>query len=166
MLQPFVKLQQPFIDKLVELKKYYLVAQSYARNDDHFSDTKKQGILLSDYDDEGLAKIHLNAVSHDKYACILDLRKAAHYKKLQAMMLGDQYELFWCIVKSAAALKKKLDAGYKGKIRNWIEKNTHWDIKASESVLTQFEVRFGELFLILKWRTQKASLKFEEIERT
>ena len=165
MLQPFLKLQQPFIDKMMALKKVYLVAQSYNRHHDQFSDHNKPGILLSDYDDAGLATIHLNAVSHDRYAAMLDLRKPAHYDKLQAMMTGENYELFWCIVKSAGELKLRLDAGYKGKIRTWVEKNTTWNIKASDRVLTQFEVRFGELFLILKWRTQKASLNFEEIER-
>ena len=73
MMQPFIKLQQPFLDKLVALQKNYLVTQSYNRHHDHFSEHNKQGILLSDYDDAGLAAIHLNAVSHDKYAAILDL---------------------------------------------------------------------------------------------
>ncbi len=164
MLQPFLKLEQLFIDKLVVLKKFYLVSQSYNRHQDHFNEHNKPGILLSDYDDAGLAKIHQNAVNHDAYAAILDLRKPAHYQKLQTMMKEEQYELYWCMVKSAAALKKQLDAGYKAKIRIWVERNTTWNIKASDQVLTQFEVRFGELFLILKWRTQKASLKFEEIE--
>lgn len=165
MLQPFIKLQQAFIDKLMSLQKVYLVTQSYNRHHDHFSDQHKKGILLSDYDDAGLANIHLNAVSHDKYAALLDLRKPAHYQKIQDMMKGEDYELYWCIVKSAAELKLRLDAGYKGKIRTWVEKNTSWNIKGSDRVLTQFEVRFGELFLILKWRSQKASLNFEEIER-
>jgi hypothetical protein len=165
MLQPFIKLEQLFINKMLSLHKVYLVTQSYNRHHDHFSDDNRQGILVSDYDDAGLATIHYNAVSHDRYAAILDLRKPAHYKKLQEMMKGEEYALYWCIVKSAAELMKRLDAGYKGKIRSWVEKNTSWNIKASDRVLTQFEVRFGELFLILKWRTQKASLNFEEIER-
>lgn len=165
MLQPFVKLEQLFIDKLVALKKHYLVTQSYARSQDHFEEKKKTGILISDYDDPGLAKIHLNAVAHDAYAALLDIRKPQHYNKLQEMLQGDKYELYWCIVRSAADLKKRLDAGYKGKIRTWVERKTHWNIAASDAVATQFEVRFGELFLILKWRSQRASLKFEEIER-
>jgi hypothetical protein len=165
MLQPFVPLQQAFIDKLLELKKHYIVTQSYQRNFDHFNDHPKQGILISDYDDPGLAKIHLNAVSHDKFAALIDLRRKEHYNKLGEMMRGETYDLYWCIVKSADDLKRRLDAGYKAKIRTWIEKNTLWNIAASDKVSTQFEVRFGELFLILKWRTQRASLKFEEIER-
>ncbi len=164
MLQPFMQMQQAFIDKMVSLQKVYLVTQTYNRHFDHFNEQHKQGILISDYDDAGLAKIHFNAVSHDKYAAMLDLRKPAHYQKIQAMMKGDQYILYWCIVKSAAELKLRLDAAYKGKIRTWVEQNTSWNIKASDRVLTQFEVRFGELFLILKWRTQKASLNFEAIE--
>lgn len=164
MLQPFLKMQPAFIDKMVALQKVYLVTQSYNRHFDHFNEQHRPGILMSDYDDAGLAKIHLNAISHDPYAAILDLRKPAHYQKVLSMMNGDQYELYWCIVKSAAELKMRLDAGYKGKIRSWVEQNTSWNIKASDRVLTQFEVRFGELFLILKWRTQKASLNFEAIE--
>lgn len=164
MLQPFLKMEQVYLDRLVELKKRYIVTQSYNRHFDHFTEEHLPGLLLSDYEDAGLAKIHLNAVSHDKLSALLDLSKTSHYRKVQELMWGEKYEVYWCIVKSAAALKKRLDAGYKAKIRKWIEKNTTWNIKASDSVSTQFEVRFGELFLILKWRTQKASLKFDDIE--
>ena len=165
MLQPFVKLEQAFIYKMVELKKFYLVSQSYTRHLDHSAEIKKQGILLSDYDDPGLAKIHLNAVSHDKYSALLDLRKPAHLAKLQEMMSGDMYELYWCVVYDSNQLKRRLDTSYKGRIRSWIEKNTSWRIAGSDGVQTQFEVRFGELFLIIKWKKLKASLKFEEVER-
>ncbi len=63
------------------MKKFYLVSQTYTRGFDHFTEEHKADILVTDYDDPGLAKIHFNAVPHDKYAAIIDLRMKNIRKK-------------------------------------------------------------------------------------
>lgn len=165
MLQPFVKFEKLYLNKLISLKKNYLVSQSYNRGYNHLEEIHKTDILLTDYDDLGQANMHLNAITKDKYAAIIDLTKPKHLQRIQDMMDVSDYQLYWAVIKSADELKKKLDASFKLKLRKYIDSKTTWRIPPEETVNSQFEVTFGELFLILKWRSQKVRLKFEEIER-
>ena len=165
MLQPFVMFREVCLDRLILLKKIYLVSQTYERGNDHFEEVQKRSILLSDYDNLGQANMHLNAIKNDRYAAIIDLSKSAHLEKLSTMMNGEQYKIYWAVIKSKEDIQKRLDTAYKTRLRKYIDAKTTWNISSGEKLTSQFEVTFGEIFLILKWRSQKVRLKFEEIER-
>src|ERR1700761_8289999 len=108
MLQPFEIFTPLYIKRLRELKKRYLVSQYYKRGLDHFSNGKAP-LLLSDYDDLGLAKVHLNAVRNDKFAAILDLENEKHLAKLNEMLTeASSYRLYWAVVKSAKDLQLRV----------------------------------------------------------
>src|SRR4051794_38485992 len=62
MFQPFVEFKPQYIGKLKQLKKTFLVTQTYNRAYDHFATEHKINILVTDYDDIGLAKGHLAAL--------------------------------------------------------------------------------------------------------
>ncbi|KAA9037125.1 hypothetical protein FW778_16985 [Ginsengibacter hankyongi] len=164
MLQPFVPFEKIHLKQLIDLGCIYIVTQTYHRVD-HFKERKEVQLLLTDYKDLGPATMHYNAVRSDKYAAIINLKNRKHLAKIEEMMTGNKYDLFWGILKSSADLKKRLEASYKPKIRQFLMTKTSWRIATDEEVKTQFEVTFGELFLILKWRTQKLRIKFEEIEK-
>lgn len=167
MLQPFVLFEKKYLAKLVKLKKIYLVTQSYNRAYDHFANETRIDILVTDYDDKGLAEMHLNAVKKDKYASIIKLNQEGHQNKLSEMLTGTRYRLFWSVVQSAADTKKSLEAAYKDKVRRYIEQNTTWRIAGDDLVKVDgLEVIFGELFVTLRWRNQKRRIKFEEVEKT
>ncbi|MBC7509747.1 MAG: hypothetical protein H7320_13515 [Ferruginibacter sp.] len=166
MMQPFVLFEKKYLDKLIQLNKMYLVTQSYSRAYDHFANHTAVDLLITDYDDPGLAGMHLNAVKKDKYASIIRLDSDAHKTKLLEMMAGNQYRLFWSVVLVNADTKKRLEA-YKDKIRKYIDTSTNWQVKGNDAVNFEgIEVTFGELFVTLKWRTQKRRVKFEEIEKS
>jgi hypothetical protein len=166
MMQPFVLFEKRYLEKLIQLKKIYLVTQSYYRAYDHFANETAIDILLTDYDKPGEAELHLNAVKKDKYASVIRLDNLSHKTKLLQMMEGNQYRLFWSVVLSNAETKKRLDA-YHDKIRKYIKTSTNWEIKGNDAVNFEgIEVTFGELFVTLKWRTQKRRIKFEEIEKS
>ena len=164
MLQPFIKFEKRCLDKLISLEKIYIVTQLYKRGYNHPDDVHRTAILLTDYDNPGLAALHLNAIKDDKFAAIIHLKKPKHVDKIKEMMAGTNYRLYWAVITSIADLQKKLDATYKGKLRKYIDEKTNWKIAADEGVKSQFEVIFGELFLVLKWRSHKVRLKFDEIE--
>lgn len=167
MLQPFEIFKFQYIPKLVSLKKNLLVSQSYKNGYDHFADVHKTDILLTDYEDIGLAKIHLAAIKTDKYASAIDLTKEKHLQKLIEMLAADSdYAIYWAIVKSTDDLKKRVDMKYKDHIRSWIMKNTTWRIGADETIRPQLQVIFGELFVTLKRGSQEVRIKFEEIEKS
>jgi hypothetical protein len=147
------------------MDRKYLVSQTYHRAFDHFEETKTD-ILLTDYDQLGLAQIHLSAVKHDKYASIIDLTNPKHKEKILQMFHAESgYRLYWAIVKSVDDVKKRMDLKYKDNIRRYIMKNTSWRISANEAIRPSLQVIYGELFIILKRGSQTLRVKFEEIEK-
>lgn len=165
MLQPFEMFQPLYLSRLIQMGKKYLVSQSYARGFNHFAESHKTDILVTDYDDLHYAQVHLNAVKNDKYASIIHLDKPEHKTKFQEMITGEQYQVYWSIVKSAADLQKRLDMKYKDNVRRYIQKNTTWRISSDTKIVPKFEVIFGELFLIIKYSSQNLRIKFDEIEK-
>ena len=73
MFQPFERFDPEYINRLISLNKPYLVAQTYTRGYSHFDQDHPVDILLTDYDDQGLAKTHLNALKGDGLACLVNL---------------------------------------------------------------------------------------------
>ena len=165
MFQPFELFKIEYINRLIRMDKIFLVSQSYDKAYDHFEETKTD-ILLTDYDQLGLAQIHYSAVKHDKYASIIDLTNQKHKTKILEMMNPDfGYRLFWAIVKSIDAVKKRMDLKYKDNIRRYIMKHTTWRIDVSEAIRPSLQVIYGELFIILKRGSQTLRVKFEDIEK-
>ena len=166
MLQPFEPLKLIYLQKLIQLKKYYLVSQTYNRATENFFDQQKISLLFSDYDAEGQAQIHLNAVRHDKYAAILDLRKPDHYKKIVEMMQADsKYLPYWAVVKRTADLEKQINMHYKDNMKAYIRQHTTWRIGGDETIRPAIAVIFGELFITLKYAGQTLKIKFSDIEK-
>ncbi|MGN6438398.1 MAG: hypothetical protein ACTHMM_17780 [Agriterribacter sp.] len=167
MLQPFEHFKHIYLNKLIQLKKRYLVSQTYKRAKDHLSEEEKIDILLSDYSDLGQAKIHLNAVKTDRFHALLDLEKPEHLDKLKEMMQeGSKYRLFWAVVRSAKELEASINGRFKDHMRRYIAKNTTWRIKGDATIHPSIQISFGELFLVLKYGSQTLRVKFEEIERS
>lgn len=165
MLQPFEPLTLIHLQKLVQLKKYWLLSQTYARAEDHCSGNKKIALLFSDYEAEGQAQIHLNAVRHDQFAAIIDLRKPEHFKKITAMLTpASQYLPFWAVVKSRKDLEQRINLQYKDNMKAYIKKNTSWRIGGEETIRPSIAVIFGEVFITLKYAGQTLKIKFSEIE--
>ncbi len=166
MLQPFELFKPVYLERLIKMNKKYLVSQSYTRGIDHFSEAERINILVSDYDDLNYASVHYNAVKKDKYASIIHLDNPNHRNKLDEMLHGDKYIVYWCIVKSTEELEKRLDLKYKDHIRRYIKKSTKWRIGSDETIKPKFEVVFGELFLTIRYSNEKIRVKFDEIEKS
>jgi hypothetical protein len=165
MFQPFELFKPEYINRLIRMNKIYLVSQTYTKAFDHFEETQTD-ILLTDYDQLGLAQIHYSAVKHDKYASIIDLSKPAHTLKIREMLKAEsEYRLYWAMVKSIDEVKKRMDLKYKDNIRRYIMKNTTWRIDANEGIRPSLQVIYGELFIILKRGSQSLRIRFDDIEK-
>jgi hypothetical protein len=165
MLQPFEKFKAGYIEKLVQLNKPYLVSQTYKRVNAGIGDSKIT-LLLSDYDDLGLAKIHYKAVIHDKYAAIIHLGKPAHLKKLNDMLQPTSaYDLYWAVVKSRLQLEQQVNKRYKDRMREYLTANTNWRIDRDANIRPSVQLIFGELFIVIKHAKQVIRVKFDELEK-
>ena len=100
MFQPFELFKIEYVNPLIRMDRKFLVSQSYDKAFEHFEETKTD-ILLTNYDDLGLAQIHYSAVRQDKYASIIDLTNPKHKTKILEMMHPDSgYRIFWATVKA------------------------------------------------------------------
>lgn len=166
MVQPFIPFEKKYIIRLRRMKKIYLVAQSYPRGADLFTENQVP-LLVTAYDDRGLAEIHLKAIRDDRFACIINLCDRQHFDKFVSMLEKDAaYKIYWSVVRDATRLERLLTSTYADNMRRYIQKNTNWTIGGRERVQPAFEVSFGELFVRLKWKSQQQRIKFEEIENS
>lgn len=166
MLQPFYAFRSEFVDGLIKLNKIYLVSQTYKRGEGLYSQDKTC-LLLTDYDDIGLAKTHLNVLKHDKYAAIIHLNKPEHKQKLLAMLQPDsKYKVYSCLIKSAEELALRVTKQYKGHMRRYIENRTDWRISRDTELRPKLTLIFGEIFVVLKCNNQTLQVKFEDIENS
>ena len=166
MLQPFEPFKKIYLDKIISMKRIYMVSQNYKRGFNHFAEAHKIDLLFTEYEDKGLAEMHYNAVKQDKFASIINLSKNEHLSKVIEMMNGEKYNLYWCVVKSPVELQKRIDSGYKDEVKRYINKQTDWRIKGNEELKVDIEVVFGELYVNLKWNSKRIKTKFEEIEKS
>src|SRR5687768_2982557 len=125
MLQPFEPLLPMYVDKLQKLDKKYFVTQYYARGISHFQEKERIPILVSVYDNLGLAKTHLNALRADQYGAIIHLDKPEHKTKLWDMVKGNtKFAVYWAVVKDANDLEKRINGKYKDNMKRYIDQYT------------------------------------------
>lgn len=164
-MQPFELLKPLHVERLIKMDKKYLVTQSYTRGRNNYPEALIIDILVSDYDDLNYAQVHYNAVKKDKYASIIHLDKIEHKNKLDEMLHGNKYCVYWSVVKSIEALQKKMNDLFAENIRRYITRYTTWRIKSDNTIRPKLEVIFGELFIIIKYNAETIRIKFDEIER-
>ena len=165
MFQPFLEFKELYIDRLINLDKKILVTQSYNRYVDNLSEVSKTGILVTDYDNRGLANIHLKAISHDKYGAIILLDNDKYRKQLtQLLQPASHYKVFWSVVNNLGDMEQRLKKKYSKHLMRYVSKTTDWHIARDESLAVSFQVTYGELYIIIKRKSQIIRVKFEEIE--
>lgn len=168
MFNPFERFEPRFIDVFRAKKKRYLVSQTYKNGDDHFDQPNKTYLLLSHYADLNKAQVHKKVLAHDPFAAILDLEKTIHIEKLQAMLAPDsKYIIFSILITNTEHLRERIMKRFSDNIRRYISKKTNWRIGGDQELKTQYDITFGDLYIILKYGSkQPIRIKFEEIENS
>lgn len=164
MFNPFVKFEEKFITAFRKVKKRYLVTQKFKRYEEQENENKTF-LMLTHYEDKGLAKIHFNALSADKFAAIIDLENDVHREKLITMLAADsKYIIYSSLTISPKEVKNLSDKIYKEKIQKFIEKKTNWRISREQTIKPKLEITFGELYVALKYGAQTIRIRLEELE--
>jgi hypothetical protein len=164
MFNPFVKFEEKFIPAFRNVKKRYLVSQTFTRVDNAVNQNKTY-LMLTHYDDKGLATIHFNALSTDKFSSIIDLENDIHREKLIAMLTPQsKYIIYSSLTIDPKEVKSLSDKIYKEKVQKFIEKKTNWRISREQTIKLKLEITFGELYVALKYGTQTIRIRLEELE--
>lgn len=162
MFNPFSRFQEKYIPAFRKANKRYLVSQTFTRAP---SQDGKTVLMLTQYDDKESAKVHLNAISFDKFASIIDLEKDQHREKLTDMLSPQsKYIIYSSLTVDPKEVKKTVDSLFKDKVQRFINKNTNWRISRDHTVKPKLEITFGELYVVLKYGSQTIRVKLEEIE--
>jgi len=164
MFNPFVKFEEKFIPAFRKVKKRYLVSQRFKRYGEQ-NNQDKTFLMLTHYDDKGLAKIHFNALSADKFASIIDLENDVHREKLSTMLAPQSiYIIYSSLTIDPKKVKSLSDKIYKEKIQKFIDTKTNWRISREQTIKPKLEITFGELYVALKYGTQTIRIRLEELE--
>lgn len=166
MFNPFIPFRYEYFERFEKAGTHYYVTQTHERARDHFVNEAYTPILITEYEDKGLAMGHLRAVKADRFGALIDTKNPKHREKLVGMMSADSaYRLYWSVVEDKEKVATRLNQKYKDAIRRYLQTNTDWRIAADERIKPKLEVIFGELFITIKHGSKQLRIKFEEIER-
>ncbi len=166
MFQPFVLFKPAFIERLINLKRIYVVSQFYNFTNYDIGADIKTNIILSDYDDLSLAKGHVRTLPQDKFAAVIDLGNKSHIAKLNQMLLpSSDYCIYWSSLYNRQDLKRRIDTQYSSAIDYYLKHYTDWKEQVDQKIYKDVKVMNGELYVTVTSKTQSIELKFREIAR-
>lgn len=185
MLQPFILLEQKHIDALEKAGRIFLVTQHYTRGANYLEkDDDKIDILITDYSNRGMADIHYNAKRGNpikatadtiemakllqpdkKWTSVIDLKNISHYQKLQDMLQGNKYRLYWAVTRDKVEIKKMIRSLYATEIYNYMVHCLKWPVKGSDKFDIKEGVVFGELIVHLRWNSFKKWVPLMDIQQ-
>lgn len=164
MFNPFVIFSPRLLSYCRENGRIFLVTQTNVHAPDTI-ETGRISLLVSDYNDPGLAQIHFKALE-DRYAAIVDLRKSGHLAKILEMMQpASLYQLYAAFIHDRKQVERDMNERYTETIRNYVLKETNWRIGADRKINPKLELIFGELFVTLKYSSQRIRVKLAELEK-
>jgi len=163
MFNPFYPLTAPLLDAFVAKGKTYFVRQTFNRAKNPFDDQVKGCFLFSHYDNFTTAQDHFGAIAHDPNRFLYQWNNPEHRQRLRvAASELTEYHNY------ASVLRPDYDKGLtdkvKKKIRQYVTNRLEWQLKGGDTLDTNFELQFGELFIRFKHGSRQAKVKFEEIE--
>ena len=166
MLHIFEPFKSIYLPELVKQNRFYLVSQSYHRHLGNIPAAEtKPGLLISCYEDVNMAKTHVQALTNDPFAAVINLQKPVHRDKMQDLLTaGSKFQVFIAAIKNNAGVQDRVNRLYRAHMKRYIEARTNWRISADTVLLPHLHLVFGELFITLKYGDKTLRVKFEEIE--
>lgn len=159
MFNPFVPFQEPMIDRLREWKQRFVVSQSW------YSD-ERQGLLLSDYADAGLAKLHMKGLTRDRYGYLFDLENERHRQLIRGLLAEDsKYRVHAAFIADPGSVERRLNRLYSARIKRYVQERTDWRIGGRDGIYAKLQLIFGELFVNLQYKKQEIRLRLAELEK-
>ena len=163
---PFEKLTHSLISSFRKKGKRWLVSQTLKLNISDPVLLSKTLILITHYEDKGLATVHHKAVLEDKYASVIDLEREIHRKQIDSILSQDsKYILFSALIRNRERVEKQATEMYKEKYWRFIQQHSQSGVSPTKSLRPSLQLIFGELFVVLKYGSETLRTKLSEIEK-
>jgi hypothetical protein len=163
---PFEKLTPALLASFRKKGKRWLVSQTLYLNVADPGLITKTMLLVTHYDDKGLATVHHKAVSDDRYASVIDLERDTHRKQLDRIIGADsKYVVFSALIRDRGRVEKQVSEMYKEKYWRYIQQHSRAGISPTKSLRPSLQLIFGELFVVLKYGAETLRTKLSDIEK-
>lgn len=163
---PFEKLTHSLIASFRKKGKRWLVSQTLQLNISDPVLLSKILILITHYDDKGMASVHHKAVLEDKYASVIDLEREVHRKQLDSILSHDsKYILFSALIRNREKVEKQATEMYKEKYWRFVQQHSRSGLSPTKSLRPSLQLIFGELFVVLKYGAETLRTKLSDIEK-
>ena len=163
---PFEKLTHSLLSSFRKKGKRWLVSQTLKLNISDPVLLSKTLILITHYEDKGLATVHHKAVLEDKYASVIDLEREIHRKQIDSILSQDsKYILFSALIRNRERVEKQATEMYKEKYWRFIQQHSQSGVSPTKSLRPSLQLIFGELFVVLKYGSETLRTKLSEIEK-
>lgn len=165
MINPFSLMHSGYIDAFRMRGKRYLILQQFTRENNLFKEEGKTYLLVSHYDDLGLALLHYKEVKDEPVARMIDLEKENERIEFESMLsVNSEYIVYSILDSNPKATKMAIDKQLKYKIQDYVAKETKWRISRHHEFVPDLEVTFGELFVILKYSGRNIRVPLKDLE--
>jgi len=165
LLNPFEKLSPDLITAFRKKGKRWLVSQTMTLRAAQALGESKIFLLMSHYDDQGMATVHLKAVTNDKFAALIDLEKNIHRQQIEKILAVDSpYIVYSSLIRNKETVTRMISERYKEKYHRYIQQHAQSGISTHKSLRPSLQLIFGELFVILKYGSETLRTRLSEIE--
>jgi hypothetical protein len=163
---PFEPLTPTIVNGFRKKGKRWLVSQTLSVSFNDANMAVKTSLLMTHYDDKGMAFVHLKAVAGDKYAAVIDLERETHRKQLNDIMtFGSKYVVFSALIRNRERVEKQATELYKDRYWKFVQEHSRAGISPTKSLRPSLQLIFGELFVVLKYGAETLRTKLSEIEK-
>jgi hypothetical protein len=163
---PFEKISASLISSFRKKGKRWLVSQTMQVTVDEPMAEEKIFLLLTHYEDQGVATAHLKAVLDDKYASLIDLEKEIHRKQLDKILMHDsKYVVYSSLIRNREKAEKLASELYKEKYMRYIKQHSQSGYSPNKSLRPFIQLIFGELYVVLKYGAETLRTRLSEIEK-
>jgi hypothetical protein len=162
MHNPFMLLSPSLLVSYVKSGNGFFVRQTFQRGLSVLDPLTRAAFLITQYNDYGQAKTHYDELHKDPNRFLYNLNDAEHYQKLQvAASQPHGYKIYTPTVSQPW----KPTTEIANNIRTYISRKTNWSPKRNELVKADLCVRFGELFVTLRYSIHAVTVPLAAIEK-
>jgi hypothetical protein len=166
MFNPFEKMSADLLQALRSKGKRWLVSQSLDLDPAEMHTMGKIPLLLTHYEEAGMAGVHLKARADDKFACLIDLDRDTHRCQLGRILQSDsKYLVYSCLIRSRQRAERIAAELYKEKYHKYILQYSKSGVSPNKSLRPSIQLIFGEIFIVLKYGSETLRTKLSEIEK-
>ena len=163
---PFEPLTPVLLASLRKKGKRWLVSQTMDLSSNNPLSDSKIFLLMTHYEDQGMATVHLKAVLEDKYASLIDLEKEVHRRQLEKILSKDsRYIVYSSLITNKERAEKMASELYKEKYWKFIQQHSRAGITPNKHLRPSIQLIFGEIFVVLKYGSETMRTRLSEIEK-